>query len=147
MEKRTRPSRDYIWIKAAQLFAARSTCLKPNGAVLVKDNDLISQGFNGACSGLPHCTDLGACETGSDGGCIRTVHAESNLIAKAAKRGISTEGSEVFCTTSPCYSCAKLLVNAGIKKITYVNEYRDPRGIELLRSCGVEVRQYDPEKE
>ena len=134
-----RPSREFIWMQAAQLFATRSTCLKPNGAVLVKANRLISQGYNGSPSGMPHCVDLGECEVGLDRGCTRTVHAEANVICMAAKMGIPTEDSTLYCTTSPCYSCAKLLINAGIKEVIYLEEYRDPRGIELLKSCGVKV--------
>ena len=137
-----RPSRDFIWTQAAQLFATRSTCLKSNGAVLTRENKLISQGYNGSPPGRPHCIDLEGCEVGPDGGCTRTVHAEANVICMAAKMGVSTEGSILFCTTSPCYNCSKLLVNAGIKKVVYLNEYRDLYGVELLKECGVEVVQY-----
>jgi len=137
-----RPSRDFIWIQAAQLFATRSTCLKSNGAVLVKDNRLISQGYNGSPSGRPHCIDLGECEIGPDGGCIRTIHAEANVVCMAAKFGISTEGSMLYSTSSPCYNCAKLLVNSGIKKVVYMEEYRDSSGKELLKSCGVVLVKY-----
>ena len=138
----SRPSRESIWIQVAQLFATRSTCLKPNGAILVKGNRLVSQGYNGSPSGQPHCIDLGKCEVGPDGGCIRTVHAETNCICTAAKLGISTKGSTLYCTSSPCYTCAKLLVNAGVKKVVYLDAYRDPSGIELLKACDVEVVKY-----
>ena len=142
----SRPSRDFIWLQAAQLFASRSTCLKPNGAVLVKGNRLISQGYNGSPSGRPHCIDLGKCDIGPDGGCIRTVHAEANVICMAATFGISTEGSVLYSTSSPCYNCAKLLINSGIKKVVYLEEYRDPSGKELLRSCGIETVQYNSKR-
>jgi len=141
-----RPSREFIWIQAVQLFATRSTCLKANGAILVKENKLIAQGYNGSPSGRPHCIDLEECEVGPDGGCIRTVHAEANVICMAAKFGISVEGSTLYSTSSPCYTCAKLLVNSGIKKMVYLEEYRDPSGKELLKSCGVEVVKYGNEK-
>jgi len=137
-----RPTREFIWIQAAQLFATRSTCIKPNGAVLTKGNRLISQGYNGSPSERPHCIDLGECEVGPDGGCTRTVHAEANVIAMAAKFGISTEGSTLFCTSSPCYTCAKLLINSGVKRVVYLEPYRDMSGVELLKSCGIEVVRY-----
>jgi len=141
-----RPSRDSVWAQAAQLFATRSTCLKANGAVLVRGNRLISQGYNGSPSGGPHCIDLGECEVGPDGGCIRTVHAEANVICMAARLGISTEGSTLYCTSSPCYTCAKLLINSGIKKVVYLEEYRDSSGKELLKSCGIKLAQYGNKK-
>ena len=137
-----RPSRDFIWVQAVQLFATRSTCLKSNGAVLVKGDRLISQGYNGSPPGRPHCIDLGECEVGPDGGCIKTIHAEANAICWAAKLGVSTEGSTIFCTSSPCYTCAKLLVNSGVKKVVYLNEYRDLSGVQLLKDCGIEVVEY-----
>ena len=137
-----RPSRDFIWTQIVQMFATRSTCLKVNGAILVKGNRLISQGYNGSPPGQPHCIDLGECEVGPDGGCIRTIHAEANSICWAAKFGISTEGSTMFCTSSPCYTCAKLIINSGVKKVIYLDEYRDPHGVELLKECRIEVIKY-----
>ena len=138
----SRPSREFIWVQTVQLFATRSTCLKVNGAILVRENKLIAQGYNGSPSGRPHCIDLGECEIGPDGGCVRTVHAEANAICHAAKLGISTEGSVLYCTSSPCYTCAKLLISSGVNKVVYLEEYRDPRGMELLRSCGIELIKY-----
>lgn len=120
--------------------------MKPNGAVLVRGNRLISQGYNGAPSGCPHCDDLGECEVGPDGGCIRTIHAEANVVAMAARFGISTEGAILYSTSSPCYDCAKLLINSGIKKVVYLEPYRDPKGRELLKARGIEVVRYGNEE-
>ena len=131
-----RISRDEVLIRTAELFALRSTCNKPNGAVIAREGRIISTGYNGAPAGLPHCLDVG-CQEGPDGACLRTVHAELNAIVMAAKFGISVEGATLYCTSSPCPVCAKAIINAGIEKVLYRNEYRLPEGLGLLRTAGV----------
>jgi dCMP deaminase len=141
----SRISRELMFMKMARILSERSTCshLKV-GAVLAIDSRVISTGYNGSPSGMPHCDDVG-CED-ENGACIRTVHAEANVIAFAAKHGISTDGSTLYTTHSPCYACAKLIVNAGIKKVVYEDEYRIVKGLTLLKACGIMVCQYLGEK-
>lgn len=138
----TRPSRGSILMDVAQLFAERSTCNKPNGAVLSRDGRIIAVGYNGSPSGQPHCLEVG-CLSGPDGGCTRTIHAEANVIVMAAKYGIPTEGATLHCTTSPCLSCAQMIVNAGIIKVAYHEGYRLPEGMELLMTAGIKVTTLD----
>lgn len=127
----------------AKLLAERSTCNRGQvGALLVKDNRVVSTGYVGAPSGEPHCLEAG-CELGLDGGCIRTVHAEANTLAYAAKEGISTNGTHLYVTLSPCINCAKLLINAGVKKVFYLKKYRDTSGIDLLNNRGIATVQVE----
>lgn len=139
----SRPSRSEIFMRTAHLFAERSTCQRGQvGAVLVKDDRIISTGYNGAPSGQPHCTDVGCDELvmyrkapsksskvrdyyeAINLGCQRTIHAEANVLLYAARHGISTEGSCLYCTHSPCKRCVLLLTNAGIQRIVYDRPYR-----------------------
>lgn len=110
----------------------RSTCERAQvGAIATnKGGRHLISGYNGAPSGEPHCCDVG-CDI-HDGGCIRTVHAEANVIAMAAKQGIPLRGTIMYCTYSPCRVCAPLILNSGIKAVFFFNHYRDTRGIELL---------------
>mgnify|MGYP001946569404 FL=1 len=132
-----RISQPLIHMFAAVLWATRSTCQRLQvGAVLAKGGRTISTGYNGAPSGLPHCNEDN-CKIQPQ--CKRTVHAEMNAILFAARYGISTEGTELYTTHSPCIDCAKAIINAGIKKVYYLKEYRSRDGIELLELAGVEV--------
>jgi len=136
-----RIDRDTMFIMIAMIVAKRSTCQRLKvGAVLVKDYRPISTGYNGAPSGLPHCDEVG-CEM-ENGACVRTVHAEANAIAFAAKNGISTQGSILYTTNAPCYTCAKLIINAGVSEVVFKTEYRREEGVNLLESCGIKVREY-----
>lgn len=140
-----RISRPELFMKIAELLADRSTCSRLRvGAVLVKESRIISTGYNGAPQDLPHCDDVGCELEKGTGACIRTVHAEANVIAFAAKSGIATDGATLYTTHAPCYTCAKLLVNAGIKKVIYGKDYRIRKGLELLDDCGVEFEQFIP---
>ncbi|MDE2101517.1 MAG: dCMP deaminase family protein, partial [Patescibacteria group bacterium] len=126
----------------ARLVGRRSTCPRARvGAVIVKDGRVISIGYVGSPSGMPHCTEVGCDIDEARGGCIRTVHAEANAIAFAAKSGIEVAGSTIYCTHLPCIDCAKLILNAGIREVVYQHPYRDERGLDLfLRSGRVKVR-------
>ena len=132
-----RISQSVIHMFTAVLWSMRSTCQRLRvGAVLAKEGRTISTGYNGAPSRLPHCNEDN-CK--SQPQCKRTVHAEMNAILFAARYGISTEGAELYTTHSPCIDCAKAIINAGIKKVYYVEEYRSRDGIELLELAGIEV--------
>lgn len=132
----TMKDRDYLGL--AWFFGAHSTCKRLGvGAVLVRDKRIISTGYNGAPSGLAHCThdDITPCD--------RAVHAEANCIAFAAKVGIATEGAVLYSTHAPCISCAQLIINSGIGKVVYGERYRATEGQELLEEAGIPVGQLD----
>ncbi len=135
---KVRPTREAVLFQVASLFAQRSTCTKPNASVIARDGTIISIGYNGSPPGQAHCTDHG-CQPGPDGGCIRTIHAEANAIAMAAKSGIPVAGASIYCTTSPCHACAKLIISSGISSVYYIKEYRDLTGVNLLKDSGREV--------
>lgn len=130
-------------MEMARLLAKRSTCTRRQvGALAAIEGRVLATGYNGVPSGQTHCIDRGYCITGEDGGCRDSVHAEANLVAFAAKHGITLRGATVYTTCAPCIDCAKLLINAGIAQVVYGELYRDPRGLELLESAGVVVQWY-----
>lgn len=127
----------------AHTFSERATCSRARvGAVFVQENRIVSTGYNGSPAGMPHCLDVG-CETGPDGGCIRSIHAEANAIAFAAKAGISLAGSTLFVTRSPCRRCAQLLINVGVKIVVFDIAYRDQSGLDLLREANIIVHEHE----
>lgn len=135
----TRISRDEMLMAIALVVKQRSTCLRRQvGAVLALDGRIISTGYNGAPSGVAHCTP-NVCN--AENPCVDTIHAEANAIAFAARNGISTRGASLYSTASPCRECAKLLINAGITEVVYNEEYRDTSPIDLLTGVGIRVRR------
>ena len=135
-----------FFMSVADLVAQRSTCLRRKvGAVAVKDKRIISTGYNGAPSGMKHCAKLGCLrqELGIPSGqrheICRAVHAEQNVIVEAARFGIPLAGAELYCTTLPCLICAKMLINCGIKRVFYREEYSDPMTIAMFNAAGVEL--------
>ena len=118
--------------------ATRSTCDRKHvGAVIVREKTILSTGYNGSIKGLPHCDEAG--HEMVDGHCVRTTHAEANAIVKAAKNGVEINLSEIYVTASPCYSCFKLIANAGIKTIYYKELYRDERINDRAKEAGINV--------
>lgn len=181
-----RPSREQALMETAHVWAKRSTCSRNHvGAVIAREGRILSQGYNGAPAGMPHCNHTCACDhkglapcsvchgcgerrgdwmgptrqrpnpdpcieckgSGADHSsdcpsklpCTISVHAEANAIAWAARYGMKLEGAELFTTLSPCPSCAMLIINAGIVRVTYNKPYRVTDGVELLDDAGVEV--------
>lgn len=133
-----RPDWDQYFLQMAQMVSTRSTCnRKQVGCVLTRDNRILSTGYGGSIKGQPHCLDVGCDIDERTGGCIRTVHAEMNALAQAARNGVSTDGATAYVTMSPCYWCFKTLVNAGVVRIFYSEEYRVPPDFELAKRCGV----------
>ncbi len=133
-----RESRHGMAMQMAVIASRRSTCNRRQvGAIIMLDGRPLSIGYAGSPAGTPHCLDVG-CLYGPDGGCIRTQHAEANAIAWAARKGIQLEGSTMYVTLSPCLSCAKLIVNAGIKKVIFDEPYRDESGVDYLTDAGVD---------
>ena len=135
---RPRASWDEYFMSIAQVVATRSTCpRKYVGAVIVRNRTILSTGYNGSIRGMPHCSDVG--HMMEDGHCVATVHAEANAIIQAAKNGVRIDGAEIYTTASPCWSCFKLIANAGISAIYYGEFYRDTRSIEVARSLGLQL--------
>lgn len=135
-----RLDRKEFYKEMVQLYQRRSTCLRLQvGAIIVRDGRVISGGYNGAPSGMPHCT---ADICGPDKPCTRTIHAEANAIAFAAKYGISTENCSLWASDSPCIECAKLIINAGISYLVFLRAYRDEAPLTLLRQAGVQMKFY-----
>ena len=121
-------------MRLAHEVASNGTCSRAEvGAVLVNDDRVISIGYNGAPRGMPHCVEVGCDIIKVDGvdHCIRSVHAEENVIANAAFGGSKTKGATLYCTLSPCYACCRILVNAGIAQVYYAKDYPDARAREL----------------
>jgi len=136
-----RKSRDEMFLDIARIVAERSTCSRAKvGAVAVRDKRVVSMGYAGNPSGLSHCIDKG-CDTDEQGGCISTVHAEANVIAFAAKAGISLRGATMYSTHSPCYNCAKLIINSGIIIVKFITEYRSIEGLALLEKVNIKVHK------
>jgi dCMP deaminase len=133
-----RVSWDRYFMNLAVQAATRSTCSRKHvGAVIVRDKNVLSTGYNGSVRGDAHCDDVGCLMEG--GHCIRTVHAEANALIQAARHGIRIEGAVIYVTASPCFDCFKLIANAGIRKIYYGELYRNRRVLELAAELGVEM--------
>lgn len=142
-EGHRRPSWDEYFLNIAQVVASRSTCpRRAVGAVLVRDRQILSTGYNGSPRGLPHCTDVGCLMR--DGHCVRTSHAEMNAIAQAALHGVAVKGATVYCTDKPCLICTKLLINSGIQRIVFLREYPDEISDEMLEMAEIEVECFRP---
>ena len=140
-----RPTWDNYFIKIAATVAERSTCNRAHvGAVLVRDKRILTTGFNGSPSGLPHCDTAGHLLV--DGHCIRTIHAETNAIIQAALHGVSTKGATCYVTHFPCINCTKTLINAGVTRIVYSNDYRvDEHAMNFITETGVEIMKAEIE--
>jgi dCMP deaminase len=125
-------------MKIARQASTRSTCDRLHvGAVIVRDNTILSTGYNGSIHSLPHCNENGHMMEGDH--CLATVHAEANAIVQAAKNGVRIEGADIFISASPCWSCFKLIAQSGIKRVHYGQFYRDDRIFEVARQLGLEL--------
>ena len=134
----TRQNWEEYFMNIAFQVATRSTCDRNHvGAVLVRDKMILSTGYNGSIRGLDHCDDVG--HLMENGSCIRTVHAESNAIAQAARNGVNCSESELYVTTTPCWNCFKLVANAGIKKIYYSRVYKDTKTFDFAKLAHIEM--------
>ena len=142
-----RPTWDEYFMKMAYLVAERSTCIRHHiGAVIVKNNYVISTGYNGAASGVKDCIELGCLRdqmgiaSGTRHEICRAIHAEQNAIIQAALHGATTENATLYCTHSPCILCAKMIVNAKIKKVIVSKYYPDKSYEELFKEANVEFK-------
>jgi dCMP deaminase len=133
---------DQRYLKMATTWAENSYCKRRQvGALLVKEKMIISDGFNGTPSGFENI-----CEDENNRTKPYVLHAEANAITKVAKSNNSSEGATLYVTSSPCLECAKLIIQAGIKRVVFTESYRIEDGINLLRRADIEVKQVDTEK-
>jgi dCMP deaminase len=147
MQKK-RPDWDEYFMSIAEMVATRSTCLRRKvGSVLALENRILATGYNGVPTGFPHCDEIGCIRqdqniaSGVDLHLCRGTHSEANLISQCARFGIKAFGATLYITTSPCSSCMKLLINAGIKKIIYKELYSDQLAVDLACQAGIEMKQ------
>ncbi len=147
-ERSLRPSWDEYFLEIAKMVGARGTCDRGrNGAVLTRDRRIISTGYVGSPRGLPHCDEAGHLMSdvlNPDGTvskhCVRTTHAEQNAIVQAALHGVSTEGSTLYVRFEPCFTCAKMLINAGVRRVVCQRKYHaGEMSREFFRDAGVEL--------
>lgn len=144
----TRKTKDVYFAEISDLVSSRSTCLRNQvGAVIVKDSQILSTGYNGAPKGLPHCSEVGCLrdqlgvKSGERHELCRGLHAEQNAIIQAAYHGVSVNGAKIYCTTKPCSICTKMIINAGIEEIIYIEDYDDQLATQLLKESNLSMRQ------
>ncbi|MBU0458667.1 AAA family ATPase [Patescibacteria group bacterium] len=147
-----RPTFDEIFMEIAYTWGKRSTCLRRSvGAVIAKNKQQLTAGYNGAPRGVPHCAQLGGClreklgiPSGQRHEICRGTHAEQNAITQAAKFGINIEGSTLYCNCFPCVICTKMILNAGIDTVVYDSDYNDPLSKEILgQQSALKLRRYE----
>lgn len=144
-----RPSWDEYFMQMAELTAKRSTCLRRQvGAAIVCDRHVVATGYNGAPRGIAHCEERGGClrqqmniPSGERHELCRALHAEQNAIIQAAALGQSVEGATIYITHQPCVICAKMIINAGIKRIIIRDGYPDEMAVEILQEAGIKIEK------
>ena len=130
---------DQRYLKMADIWAQNSYCKRRKvGALIVKDKMIISDGYNGTPSGFEN-----VCEDEDNKTKPYVLHAEANAITKVAKSGNSSDGATLYVTSSPCLECSKLIIQAGIKRVVFTENYRLEDGINLLKRAGIDVEQVD----
>lgn len=126
------------FMRIAGEVATRATCDRRRvGAVIVRDRMILSTGYNGSIRGMPHCDEVGHLMENDH--CVATIHAEANAILQAARNGVRIEGAELYTTASPCWSCFKMVVNSGIRRIYYGAFYREGRIFDVAEQLGIEL--------
>jgi len=150
MKKSTRPGIDEYFLKIATVVAERSTCRRHHvGAVAARDKHILATGYNGAASGLKDCLELGCLrdemgiEPGTRHEICRGIHAEQNVIIQAALHGVDLTGATVYATHPPCILCAKMLVNARIKRYVTFGSYADDSFKQLFQEAGIEFELHE----
>jgi|UniRef100_A0A7V3PTS3 dCMP deaminase len=147
-KKVKRKSWDEYFLAIARIVAERSTCLRRKvGAVLVREKRILCTGYNGAPHGVVHC-DVAGClreqlkiPAGERIEICRGIHAEQNTLVQAATFGISVYGATLYCTHAPCITCAKMLINAGVREFVISSEYPDEFARQLVAAAGVKIRK------
>jgi dCMP deaminase len=150
MTKKLRPDIDEYFLKIAKVVGERATCVRRKiGAVAVRDKYILSTGYNGAPAGIPDCLELGCLrdqqniKSGSPHDICRSVHAEQNVIIQAAVHGTSIKGATIYCTTAPCAQCARMLVNAGIKRYVCFIDYPNKEARYLFKEAGIKFEVHE----
>ena len=146
-----RPTWDEYFLQLARQAATRSTCLRRQvGAVLVRDKRVLATGYNGAPRGVAHCLGAGCLRdqlgipSGERQELCRAIHAEQNAIIQAAVHGVGIEGATLYTTLHPCILCAKMIINAGITHIVYIEGYPDEFSQQMFAEAGLDLVQLDP---
>ncbi len=142
-----RPSWDEYFMQMAELAATRSTCLRRHvGAVIVQDRHVVATGYNGAPRGIIHCGERGGClreklnvPSGERHELCMGLHAEQNAIIQAALHGVCTKGATLYCTHQPCVICAKMIINAGVRRIVVKEGYPDQLAVDILAEAGLKI--------
>jgi dCMP deaminase len=158
-KKYVRPSWDEYFLQIVELVGSRGTCDRGrSGCVITKEKRILATGYVGSPVGIAHCDDIGHemhTVTHSDGHqtqhCIRTSHAEENAIANAARFGVALEGATLYCHMTPCYTCAKMIVNAGIERVVCNMDYHaGERSKEIFKEASIsyelvssEIQKYE----
>ena len=150
-----RVSKRNYYLDIAQTVLERATCLRRvYGAIIVKNDEIISTGYNGAPAGVSTCVERGEClrkklgiPSGTRHEMCYAVHAEQNAIIQAAKLGVNIDGSTLYCTHQPCILCAKMIVNAGIVRVVYHSGYPDDFALDIFKEAGVLVERYSESEE
>lgn len=147
-----RPNWDEYFMGIAEAVAARATCDRGrSGCVIVRDKRILATGYVGAPAGLPHCDEVGhemKTVRHADGSetqhCMRTTHAEQNAIVDAARIGVPIEGATLYCKMTPCSACAKMIINAGIKRVVCAKKYHaGAESEEMFKLVGIELKYFD----
>ncbi len=129
---------DTYFMRIAREVSERSTCDRKHvGAVIVRDRNILSTGYNGSIAGMPHCDDVG--HMMENGHCVGTIHAEANAILQAARNGVSIAAASIYVSASPCWNCFKMIANAGLKRICFGEFYRDERIFSVAQTIGIEL--------
>lgn len=130
----------------AQVVATRATCLRRHvGSVLVKDNHILASGYNGAPAGLGHCLEVGCLRqkhdipSGQRHELCRGLHAEQNALIQAAVHGVAIKGATIYVTHQPCVLCAKMIINAGIRRVVFAGSYPDEMATKLFQEAEIEL--------
>lgn len=135
-----RIDRDSLLMEVAYLYSKRATCNRLSvGAVLALDGRIIAAGYNGGLPSDPFCSASIGCLGTSP--CTNTIHAEANLLFFCAKNGITTKDTTLYVTTSPCINCTRAIIQSGIKRVVYLDSYRDTSPLAILTNNGVVVEQ------
>ena len=141
-----RPPADAYFMEIAEVVASRSTCQRRHiGAVIVKGKQIVSTGYNGAPAGLPHCPfcirELSNVPSGERHELCRGLHAEQNCLIQCARNGVSSNGATIYVYGgTPCVICAKMLVNAGVKRVVATEKYPDELGLAIMEEAGIETK-------
>ncbi len=154
--KHIRPTWDEYFMDIARVVAERATCDRGrSGCVIARNKQILVTGYVGSPKGLPHCDEVGhqmKTTTHEDGSqtqhCVRTTHAEQNAIVQAAKLGVSIDGATLYCKMTPCSTCAKMIINAGIKRVVCEKKYHAGKeSEEMFKTVGIELTYFNEEVE